>query len=60
MREEPVIALIGFLFEGLERRDLQDDEVAEAIELARTGKLLKSSAWLLDSLRAYQRSQLPP
>ncbi|OHV01745.1 hypothetical protein BKN37_16585 [Mycobacterium talmoniae] len=58
MNEDHVGPLISFLFIGLERRDLQPDEVAEAIELARDGKLLKSSAWLLEHLLAYQRDVL--
>ncbi|MEZ0366390.1 hypothetical protein ACAG26_22190 [Mycobacterium sp. pUA109] len=58
MIEDHVVPLIGFLFTGLERRDLQPEEVAEAIELAREGKLLKSSAWLLEHLLAYQKDVL--
>lgn len=58
MNEDHVVPLIGFLFTGLEREDLQPDEVAEAIGLARDGKLLKSSAWLLEHLTEYQKHVL--
>lgn len=58
MHEDVVVALIQFLFIGLKRKDLQPDEVAEAIELARAGKLLKSSAWLLEHLTDYRRTHI--
>jgi DNA-binding NarL/FixJ family response regulator len=58
IQEDAVVALIQFLFLGLERKDLQPDEVGEAIELARAGKLLKSSAWLLEHLTEYQKRVL--
>ncbi len=54
MREDAVVALIGFLFIGLKRQDLQPDEAREALQLAREGKLLKSSAYLRDALLDYQ------
>lgn len=56
MHEDAVVALIQFLFIGIERHDLHRDEVNEALELARAGRLLKSNAYLLDALTEYQRS----
>lgn len=57
MRQDTVVALIQFLFIGLKRRDLEPDEVREALELAQAGKLLKSSKYLRDALTEYQRTQ---
>lgn len=46
-------ALIRFLTAGLERQDLQADEVEAALKLAEQRKLLKASNYLLQALTDY-------
>jgi|GEM_PF-4413464 len=56
LREDALVALIQLLYIGLERADLQDEEVATGLELARAGRLLRSSEGLAIELAEYQQT----
>lgn len=53
MHEDASSAAIGLLFDAIEGKSLQPDELAAAIELAHAGKFRKSSAYLLELLTEY-------
>lgn len=56
VREELIVALIDLLTVAIANNTLQPDEVGPALELARAGRLLKSSAGLAAALTEYQRN----
>lgn len=58
IREEALVALIDLLYIGLDRDDLQSNEVIAGLELARAGKFLKSSDDLAARLAEYQRTHV--
>jgi hypothetical protein len=55
MHEDISVAAIDLVSGAIDDRELEPDEVTAAIDLARNGKFLKSSGWLLERLAEYQK-----